>query len=93
MVKINIDILAHDLSDANIKRLKETFDIYKSLVTFEKTDVAKKQGIKKEDLDKIMASNKDKFEKIKNLKLNFTKVKLTEQPVDGIDLIKSTIKK
>ncbi len=93
LVKINIDILAHDLSETNIKRLKETFDIYRSLVTFEKTDLAKKQGIKKEDLDKIMASNMDKFKQFKNLKMNFTKVKLTEQPVDGIDLIKNTIKK
>lgn len=90
---MNISIVSNDLNENSIKKIREAYDSYKSLITFEKTDKAKKQGIKKEDLDKIMSLNQDKFNKVKNLKMNFKKVKLTEQPIDGIDLIKSTIKK
>lgn len=84
---MTINVLSQNLNESNINKLQENIDLYKSLIFFEKL---KKDKINTKNLDEQITLNKEKFEKVRNLKIDFSKkVKLTEQPIDAIDLIKN----
>ena len=84
---MTINVLSQNLNESNINKLQENIDLYKSLIFIEKL---KKDKINTKNLDEQITLNKEKFEKVRNLKIDFSKkVKLTEQPIDAIDLIKN----